>query len=222
MRCFDRSRTGSTPGRPRSRSPGTRGDIARGPPRRRPAPRAGAVRAPLPAALFAKLGAHVTLTDTAREPEVLANLASARDANRPTLPAWTSALDRASTPPPPPRRARRRPRARRDVLYDKSPDFDRLFATVRLLLERSDNPCAVFSPHQHRAAHRSIQALLRQGCARESSSKNLPTTQTRAPRPRPSRDTPGPSSTSSRLCSNRLLLTERRRAATGVPDERRR
>ena len=49
-----------------------------------------------------------------------------------------------------------------DVLYDKSPDFDRLFATVRLLLERSDNPCAVFlTAYQHRAAHRSIQALLR-------------------------------------------------------------
>ena len=119
----------------------------------------------LPGLLFAKLGARVTLTDAARESEVLANLASARDANRldpsrvDVLALDWGALDASAL----------RLAALgvdlvlgADVLYDKSPDFDRLFATVRLLLERSDNPRAVFlTAYQHRTAHRSIQALLR-------------------------------------------------------------
>jgi hypothetical protein len=48
-----------------------------------------------------------------------------------------------------------------DVFYSKGRDFDRLLATVRLLLERSEGGKGVFvTAYQHRSAHRSLEALL--------------------------------------------------------------
>ena len=47
-----------------------------------------------------------------------------------------------------------------DVLYSKGRDFDKLFATVRLLLQRGGHGAAFVTAYQHRSSHRSLEALL--------------------------------------------------------------
>ena len=144
----------------------------------------------LPGLLLAKLGARVTLTDAADQPEVLANLeAACRDNGFDVLPPpdrveeehrTTEGGAAAATAPsgvsvsgltwgtidaPTLRLASVGSFdvvVGADVFYSKGRDFDRLFATVRLLLERSENAAGVFvTAYQHRSAHRSLEALLR-------------------------------------------------------------
>lgn len=164
----------------------------------------------LPGLLLAKLGARVTLTDAADQPEVLANLeAACRDnglevnlaspesaaasavaaaaAGGAASPAWatasapapsTSSTSSASGSTAPvsvcglswgttDAAALRLASCSfdlivgADVFYSKGRDFDRLLATVRLLLERSEGGAGVFvTAYQHRSAHRSLEALL--------------------------------------------------------------
>ena len=138
----------------------------------------------LPGLLLAQLGSEVVLTDAAEEPEVLGNLRGLIEPKNNSTPTKNTFVPRveALTWGRLDEHALNLANERfhlilgADVLYAKAKDFDKLFATVRLLLLKGEEYCCekdcksknetekqkpVFlTAYKHRASHRSIESVL--------------------------------------------------------------
>ena len=137
----------------------------------------------LPGLVLAELGARVVLTDTIEEGAVLSNIRAVVNAHDEKKSARDERESRRadSRLAKPPSLAYRHLRwgcldaeavalanvgfdvvIGADVLYGKSRDFDALFATARLLLEKAPrrNEGVFLTAYQHRASHRSIESSL--------------------------------------------------------------
>ena len=137
----------------------------------------------LPGLVLAELGARVVLTDTIEEGCVLGNvhaIVKAYDENKSARDEREWRRDERFRAKPPSLTHRHLHWGRldveavalaktgfdvvvgADVLYGKSRDFDALFATARLLLEKAPrrNEGVFLTAYQHRASHRSIESSL--------------------------------------------------------------